>query len=90
MSSVSEEYYQNPYKDTGLSPLLRSMMKQPRDENEFNEIKKLLTETLNLTRAAISRGLMVELETLPDFDIRDNSMFKPYLMARDILIDERT
>ena len=43
---------------TGLSPCLKRLLTKPVDDEGYLEMRKLLRETINLTRAAISRGLM--------------------------------
>ena len=42
----------------GLTPQLRKLLLKPKNESEEEESKKLLIETINLTRAALSRGLI--------------------------------
>ena len=42
----------------GLSTQLRKLLVSPRDEDEFNHMKKIIQETINLTRVAIWRGLI--------------------------------
>ena len=62
----------------GLSPELRKMLLQPRNENEYTESKRLITETINLTRAAMLSGILERGDmTLWDV-LEENSLFKPY------------
>ena len=64
--------------EAGLSPELRKMLTQPRNENEYTETKRLITETINLTRAAMLSGILERGDmTLWDV-LEENSLFKPY------------
>ena len=58
-------------------------------ETEYEESKRLLTETINLTRAAIDRGIIPNLgNVLPDEDISMNSFYKPISRAGIFTVNE--
>ena len=64
----------------GQSPELRKLLVRPRNKEEFISTKRLLTETLNLTKAAISWGIIQGNLSAPEFklDVVDNPMFRTY------------
>ena len=64
-------------KETGLSPQVRKLLIKPKTESEFIEMRKLVIETINLTRAAMRRGLIEDDGLTMDELLEDNSMYKP-------------
>ena len=71
---------------TGISPKLRKLLIAPRNETELAELKRVLTETINLTRAALARGLLERRNSAPDLDMKDkledNTFFRQGPYAR--------
>ena len=64
----------------GLSSGLRSLLLQPRTDDEHTELRKVLRETINLTRAAIISGLLsgqANAEELVD-TLAENCLFRPF------------
>ena len=66
-------------RTAGMSPLLRRLLVTPNDEDEYTEMKRLLIETVNLTRAALESGLIKENsgEVALTDPIDENPFFKP-------------
>ena len=67
--------------ETGLSPQIRKLLIMPRNENEFMEMRKLVRETINLTRAAMDRGLIPDDGISRYDDLFENSMYKCFPSA---------
>ena len=67
--------------ETGLSPQVRKLLIIPRNETEFMEMRRLIRETINLTRAAMDRGLIPEDGISRYEDLFENSIYKPYPSA---------
>jgi len=67
---------QTTLEETGLSPQIRKLLIMPRTETEFMEMRKLVRETINLTHAAMDRGLIPD-----DDDLFENSMYKCFPSA---------
>ena len=61
----------------GLTPQLKCMLIHPKSEEEHTTIKRVLLETMNLTRSAILNGLIVDDLENYMIQIGDNSMYKP-------------
>jgi len=65
----------------GMSPDLRQLLITPRKQTELDELKSVLTETLNLTRAAMRKGIISRRNSAPEQDLEeqleDNCLFKP-------------
>ena len=57
-NSVEEDFVLVETQIAGLSPELKRLLVQPRNEDEYQEMKQLLRATLNLTRAAWLKGLL--------------------------------
>ena len=72
--------------ETGLSPQLRRILVQPRNETDYQATKRLLTETLNLTRAAVIKGLVQDDESILHFDLEDNSLYSTYTRADQLTL----
>ena len=64
----------------GLTPQLKCMLIHPESEEEHITIKRVLMDTINLTRAAILNGLIVDDLENYMIQIGDNSMYKPFGM----------
>jgi len=64
----------NSPKSTGLSPLVRKLLIKPKNEAEELANLRLLTETINITRAALWYGIIHELVHKLD----DNAFYRPY------------
>ena len=45
-------------KTVTLTPQLRKLLIKPVCEDQYTELKRVIQETINLTRAAIWRGIM--------------------------------
>ena len=62
----------------GLTPALKKLLIHPLNDDEYIETKKLLEETINLTRAAILVGLIEDGTDLEDFSIKlkENSLYR--------------
>ena len=68
--NVSSEPSQNiTLEHTGMSPVLKKMLITPVKEDEIMEMKRILSETINLTRAAIEKGVIERRNSAPDLDI---------------------
>ena len=78
-SSFSDSKEERKIQAVGLSPLIRKLLIRPKNESEEFENKRILTETRNLTRAALSCGLIEddEHEEL-DIDLIENALYKPF------------
>jgi len=65
----------------GMSPELRQLLITPRKQTELDELKSVLTETLNLTRAAMRKGIISRRNSAPEQDLEeqleDNCLFRP-------------
>lgn len=64
----------------GLSSGLRSLLLQPRTDDEHTELRKVLRETINLTRAAILSGLLSGQANAEEFvdTLAENCLFRPF------------
>ena len=62
----------------GLTPDLKKLLIRPVEENDYMSTKRLLEETINLTRAAILKGLIDENLNMEDFSIKltENAFYK--------------
>ena len=58
--------------ETGLSPGVRKILIKPKNESEFLEMRKLIIETINLTRAAMQRGLIEDDGISLQVDLEEN------------------
>ena len=67
----------------GLSPALKKLLIRPREREEYMDTRKLLRETLNLTRAAMWNGLIEENLDADEFKLNliDNAFFRKYGMS---------
>ena len=77
------EMEQQDLGHTGLSPKVRKMLIKPKNEDEFLELRRLVIETVNLTRAAMMKGLIVEDELNQMEKLEENSLYKPFKVAED-------
>ena len=68
----------NPELQTlGISPLLKKLLIRPKDFSEEQENRMLLIETVNLTRAAMWKGLIEEDDLKYEMDkLVDNAFFR--------------
>ena len=63
------------------------MLVQPRNATEAEELRRLLTETINLTKTAIERGIIKRSVSMPDLmsdlicPIEENALFRPFRRA---------
>jgi len=77
----------NSLKTAGLSPELRRMLVKPRNVTEADDLRRLLNETINLTRTAIERGIIKQSASMPDLmtnligPVEENALFKPFRRA---------
>ena len=62
--------------ETGFSPQVRKLLIILRNETEFMEMRMLIRETINLTRAAMDRGLNPEDGISRYEDLFENSIYK--------------
>ena len=64
----------------GLTPALNKLLIHPFNEDEFESTRKLLQETINLTRTAILNGIINEDIDLEEFTIRlsENSLYRSF------------
>ena len=64
----------------GLTPALNKLLIRPVDEDEFQTTRKLLQETINLTRTAILKGIIEEDINLEEFSIKlnENSLYRSF------------
>ena len=67
-------------KKVGLTPELKNLLIRPKNEDDYTQMKKFLEETINLTRAAILRGLIEKPLNMSEFSIklRENSLYRPF------------
>lgn len=66
--SCEEEIVQN-MGPAGLSPELRRLLIKPRNKTEAEEMKLLLEQTVNLTRAALARGIIRQSNSMPNLEL---------------------
>ena len=74
----------------GLSPELKRLLIRPRSVDEFEDTRKLLIETINLTRAARSFGIIKGSNSMPDIALRleENTFFIQVPYPRSCSISE--
>ena len=65
-------------KSLGLSTQLQMLLVSPRDEDEFTQMKRIVQETINLTRAAIWRGIVLHEGSGVDLigPIEENALYR--------------
>ena len=63
----------------GITPQLSRLLKRPCNEDDYESTRLILQETINLTRAAIVNGLIIEDLHVDEYMIKlcENSMYKP-------------
>ena len=77
-SSFNDSQNKMTHCSVGLSPQLRKLLIRPRNEEEEYENKRILVETINLTRAALARGLIQgDYQKEMEERLTDNALFKP-------------
>jgi len=67
-------------KTVALTPQLRGLLIKPVCEDEYTELKRVIQETINLTRAAIWRGIMNtnDNQVLLLDPLEENTFFRPF------------
>ena len=85
----SLEFVKDKIITAGLSPELNKLLVRPRAEDELDDARRLLTETINLTRAAMERGIITGDDCLPEEDVTMNSFYRPIGLMRIFNIQER-
>ena len=87
MECTVDKAYSEP---VGLSPALKKLLIRPREGEEYMDTRKLLRETLNLTRAVMWNGLIEENLNADEFKLNllDNAFFKKYGIAEVDTMEE--
>ena len=85
----SLEFVKDKIITAGLSPELNKLLVRPRAEEELDDARRLLTETINLTRAAMERGIITGDDCLPEEDVTMNSFYRPIGLMRIFNIQEQ-
>ena len=77
--SVDSRSIQDGTNRTNLSHELAKLLKRPRTEGESQELLSVLQQTIDLTRAAIERGLIRGCRSDPELmiNLSRNALFKP-------------
>ena len=70
----------------GLSPQLRKLLVRPVEVDEFEETKKLLRETINLTKAAMLKGL-ITMDNMAE-TLEENALYRPYMINKNLNLSE--
>ena len=73
-----------------LSPQLRKLLVRPVEVDEFEETKKLLRETINLTKAAMWKGLITMDSMAATFKetLEENALYRPYMINKNLNLSE--